>query len=87
VKLSIPDGVVYETVEDEVVLLSLTGGMYYKLNGSGRRIWSLIAEHGDLEKVQEAMVREFAADPDEIRRDVAALVDDLRAHDLVLVEP
>ena len=82
-KLSIPEGVIFETVDDQVVLLSLAGGNYYKLNGSGTRIWTLIQELGDLEKVEQAMVSEYNADATEIRRDVAALVEDLKTHGLV----
>ena len=82
-KLVIPKNVIFEEVDRQVVLLSLDGGRYYKLNGSGTRIWMLIQEQGDLERVQEAMVAEYDADPAEVRRDVAALVDDLRAHGLV----
>lgn len=85
-KLTIPDGVIFEEVDEQVVLLSLEGGRYYKLNGSGSRVWALIREHGDLEKVQEAMASEYSADPNEIRRDVATLVADLETHGLVLVD-
>jgi hypothetical protein len=63
--------------------LSLGGGSYYKLNGSGSRVWSLIREHGDLGIVQDALVDEYGVDPEQVRRDVAALVDDLKAHGLV----
>jgi hypothetical protein len=83
VKLSIPQDVIFETVDEQVVLLSLAGGTYYKLNGSGSRIWSLIQEHGDLEKVEEAILGDYDADPDQVRRDIAALVADLKAHGLV----
>ena len=82
-RLSIPEGVIFETVDDQVVLLSLEGGSYYKLNGSGSRIWALIQEHGDLDKVEQVMVGEYDADPHQIRRDIAALVEDLRAHGLI----
>jgi Coenzyme PQQ synthesis protein D (PqqD) len=85
-KLLIPKDVIFEEVDHQVVLLSLDGGRYYKLNGSGSRVWALIQEHGDLGKVQDAMVHEFEADEDEVRRDVATLVADLEAHDLLHVD-
>lgn len=85
-KLLIPKDVIFEEVDDQVVLLSLDGGRYYKLNGSGSRVWALIQELGELGKVQDAMVREFDADQAEVRRDVATLVADLEAHGLVEAE-
>ena len=87
-KLLIAKDVIFEEVDDQVVLLSLEGGRYYKLNGSGSRVWALIQEHGELEKVQDAMAEEFKADEADVRRDVATLVADLQAHGLVeVVEP
>jgi hypothetical protein len=83
VKLSIPDDVIFETVDEQVVLLSLGGGTYYKLNGSGSQIWSLIREHGDLDEIERALIDEYQADPEQIRRDLMTLVDDLKAHGLV----
>lgn len=85
-RLSIPEDVIYETVDGQVVLLSLAGGSYYKLNGSGSRIWALIREHGELTKVEEDMIDEYEADPEQIRRDIAALVADLQAHGLLQTE-
>lgn len=82
-KLVIPKDVIFEKVDDQVVLLSLEGGRYYKLNGSGSRVWALIQEHGELKKVQDAMTQEFDADEAEIRSSVATLVADLEAHGLV----
>ena len=85
-RISIPDDVIFETVDDQVVLLSLEGGSYYKLNGSGSRIWALIRELGDLAKVEQTMVDEFEGEPEQIRRDVSTLVDDLKSHGLVVVD-
>lgn len=82
-RLSIPEDVIFETVDGQVVLLSLGGGNYYKLNGSGSRIWALIQELGDLRQVEETMIAEYDADAEQIRRDVATLVDDLKAHGLL----
>jgi len=84
-KLLIAKDVIFEAVDDQVVLLSLDGGRYYKLNGSGSRVWALIEEHGELEKVQDAMAGEFEADEADVRRDVATLVADLQAHGLIEV--
>jgi 4-diphosphocytidyl-2C-methyl-D-erythritol kinase len=84
-RLLIAKDVIFEEVDDQVVLLSLEGGRYYKLNGSGSRVWALIKEHGELQKVQDAMAEEFDADEAEVRRDVATLIADLEAHGLVEV--
>ena len=85
-RISVPDDVIFETVDGQVVLLSLEGGSYYKLNGSGSRIWTLIRELGDPDKVEQALVDEFDGEPEQIRRDVSTLIDDLKSHGLVVVD-
>jgi hypothetical protein len=85
-KLLIAKDVVFEEVDDQVVLLSLDGGRYYKLNESGSRVWALIQEHGELEKIQDEMAREYQADEAQIRRDVAKIVSDLEANGLVQID-
>lgn len=86
VKLTIPEGVLFEEVDGQVVLLSLEGGAYYMLNGSGSRVWELIREHGDLDQVEAAMAAEYAADAELIHREVAQLVDELQARGLVALD-
>jgi hypothetical protein len=84
-KLSIPDDIIFEKVDDNLVLLSLQGGTYYKLSGAGPRIWELVGELGDREKVEAALTEEFEADPAQIKKDVAVLLNDLKIHGLIRV--
>ncbi len=85
-RLAIKKNVIFEELGEEMVLLDLDGGTYYKLNGTGSRIWSLIGQHGDSDKVEQAIVAQYEVDPDRARREVAALVDDLEARGLVAVD-
>jgi hypothetical protein len=86
VRLTPNPGVIFEELEGEVVLLQLEGGMYYKLNESGARIWALIQEHGELEKVQDAMTGEYDVDAEVARRDVERIVEELSSRGLITVE-
>lgn len=85
-KLSVADNVIFESVDDNVVLLSLDNGTYYKLSGTGPRIWELIQELGDLNEVEGVLSAEFNADASLIKKDVAVLVADLEAHGLVTTD-
>jgi Coenzyme PQQ synthesis protein D (PqqD) len=86
VRVSISPSVIFEELEGEVVLLHLEGGMYYKLNGSGTRIWSLIQQHEDVSDVVRAVTAQYHVEPDVAERDVAALVKQLEEKGLVTVE-
>ena len=85
-KLRINPNVIFERLENEAVLLQLEGGIYYKLNGSGTRIWALIQEHGDLDKVLEALGGEYQVDPEVARRDVDRIVQELEERGLIVAE-
>lgn len=85
-KLSISPDVAFEELGGHAVLLQLEGGVYYKLNGSGSRIWALIQEHGDLDRIQSALETEYEVDPQTAKRDVARLIQELESRGLVVVD-
>jgi hypothetical protein len=86
VKATVSDKVIFEELDDQVVLLDLQGGSYYKLNGTGTQIWALIMEHGDIERIEETIAARFDVDPERARRDIARLVEDLESRGLIVVD-
>lgn len=78
--------VVWRLVEGEVVLLSVTSGEYFSLDGVGSRVWSLIPDTGvTVGDLCTSLCEEFDAPADAIARDVGALCDRLVAADLLVV--
>ncbi|MCF8297447.1 MAG: PqqD family protein [Saprospiraceae bacterium] len=45
--------VIFELIDGEIVLLNLTNGNYYTIDGLGVLIWGLIIKSGDSEKIIE----------------------------------
>ncbi|MDQ3878985.1 MAG: PqqD family protein [Actinomycetota bacterium] len=84
-RFRIPEGVVFETIDDEMVLLNLNSGTYFKLNATGHRIWSLIQERGDSDYVIDQMTGTFSVDRAVVERDLEALVNELQAHGLLSI--
>ena len=81
-KLS-PD-VVFRDLDGEAVILDLVSGTYFGLNEVGTRIWRLVDEGRDLSQIADVMASEYQADRETIARDVARLLDDLRARRLIV---
>ena len=52
------DGVVFQEVEGEMVLLNLEAGRYYAAGDVGARFWELLVESGDLEQIVPRMLSE-----------------------------
>jgi len=84
--VSVPKGVLSTEADGEAVLLNLENGQYHTLNEVGARMWALLAEHGQVEAVVQAMVNEYEVGVDEVRRDLMDLVKELAAQGLLKVD-
>ena len=77
-----PD-VLFQEIEGETVLLDPGVERYYALDDVGTRFWQLLNEHGDVDVVVAAMLREFDVDEQTLRSDLDALLASLREAGLV----
>jgi hypothetical protein len=69
----------------EIVMLNLKNGSYYGLDGVGARVWSLIQSPQPVAAVRDAIIAEYAVDPDRCESDLLVLLDELAAAELVEV--
>jgi len=76
------DDAVFRELDGQSVLLNLTTGMYFGLDGVGTHVWQLAAEHGSLREIRQRLVDEYDADPAIIERDLLALAETLVARGL-----
>ena len=79
------DGLLTTEVDGELVGMSVEQGACYGLNAVGTRIWALIAEPRSIDSLCEQLLAEFDVAEDRCRREVIALIEDLRADRLVTV--
>ena len=75
--LSIPQEVMSRLVGDETVLLDLASGIYFGLDGVGKRIWETVAEGRNLEEIATVITSEFEVDEAQAQADVIAFAQDL----------
>ena len=57
-------------LDNEAVLLNTKTGKYFCLNGTGERIWELLQQHKDTQKVFTVMQDEYDVDKDVLLNDV-----------------
>ncbi len=76
----------FRQLQGESVLLQLDKGEYFGLNEVGTRIWQLIVEKGDLDEVERAMSQEYSVEPATLSADLARVVEELVAKELIVVE-
>ena len=70
-------------VEGESIVLSRSKGLYVAIQGSGDRIWQLLATETSVDDVIHTIQNEFDVDADQCTRDVLAFIQELA--DLSLV--
>jgi hypothetical protein len=72
-------------VDGEAVVLDLEGGVYYGLNPAGARIWSLVQAPQRVRQVEAVLLDEYEVEPEQCRREMLALLEDLLRHGLIQV--
>jgi hypothetical protein len=84
--LSIPENVVSEVLGEETVLLNLDSGVYFSLSETGTRIWQLLRDLGQADRIADAMAEEYDAPRDRLQADVEDLIQKLMDRGLVRAE-
>lgn len=84
-RVTVAEDTVFRELDGEAVILQLESGMYYGLDPVGTRLWQLIDQHGQLQPVYDAALREFDVEPAQLRSDLLALVSELAGKQLVVV--
>ena len=69
-RLSIPPQVMSRLVGDETVLLDLASGIYFGIDGVGKRIWESLADGYSLGEITAVIVAEFDVDEAQAQADV-----------------
>ena len=85
-KLTVPAEVLTQRLpDDELVILNLETEQYYGLDKTGTIMWTALTEAGDVERAYTRLQERFDVDPEVLRRDLDAFVDQLRSRGLVRV--
>lgn len=81
----IPDGILHQNLEDELVLLNLHTGVYFGLDSIGARTWELIHahQHLPLQQVLDSLVGEYEVQRDRCADDLLHLVTRLEENRLL----
>ena len=75
-----------QEVNGETVILDLNSESYFGLDEVGTRIWQLLQEHGNVQKVFDNMLEEFDVDADQLEKDLNELVDKLEEAGLITLQ-
>lgn len=79
------DDVLFQDLDGESVLLNLDNEHYHGLGEVGTRIWELLTADSSVETLIETIVVEYDVDEATFRNDLATLIDQLLAENLIQV--
>jgi hypothetical protein len=75
-----------KVIDGEAIIMNLSNGAYYSMDGSGALIWSLIEQGAAVGAIAERLARHYGLEPEAVHRDVERLTGELLAESLVVAE-
>ena len=85
--ITISPEVLAQEVGSETVLLDLQSEIYFGQDEVGTRIWQLLQQHNDLQKIFDTMQVEYDIDAIQLKIDINELLERLFEEELIAVEP
>ena len=79
----IPEGVLFQDVSGETVLLDLSSESYFGLDPVGTRIWALLNENKSVGQVLDALLEEYEVERGTLEADLEELLDKMLAAGLI----
>ena len=70
----------------EVVILGLQSEEYFSLDGVGTRIWEMIQEPRTVQEILDAILNDYAVEPERGERDLLAVLGELAGEGLVEIK-
>lgn len=80
-------GLIEAEVDGELIGLEVEQGVCYGFNATATRIWALIEEPKRLSEIRDLLLAEYAVDAETCERELRAVLAELEADGLVVLEP
>ncbi|MBP3228707.1 MAG: PqqD family protein [Bacteroidaceae bacterium] len=61
--MKIAENITYKTLQDKVVAVDITTGVYYTMNAVASHIWLLLEKHAEKQELLDALIKDFPDTP------------------------
>jgi len=85
-RLRIPEDVIFRDLAGEAVILNFDTGVYFGLDAVGTRMWNLIGELGDRERILKVLLAEYDVEERRLRNDLDDLIARLLENGLLNID-
>ena len=79
------DSILFSGLDDEILMMSIDNGEYYKLDEMGACIWAMLEEPSAISDLCNVLMSEFDIDLDTCRQDVLEFVNDMYSMEVITV--
>lgn len=76
--------IAYEVLDGEAVLINLSNGMYYSIEGVGGRVWELIEGGQTLTTIKRIILAFYEIGEQQVEKDLNAFIEELIDENLVV---
>lgn len=83
--VEIPSNVVSKKVDDDVVVLNIKDGTYFKLNETGTIVWDQLAQGASIEEAIGQILKSYNSSYEVAKKDVVSLVASLQDEGLLKI--
>ena len=83
-RVAVPDGVLISHLQEESVILNLESERYFGLDDVGTRFLTVLTSSETLEAAHQKLATEYDVDPEVLREDLLALVENLVEQGLLI---
>ena len=78
--------IVFNAIDDEIVMLSIENGEYYGLDAIGSRVWKLIENPVSFEYITSELIQEFNVSESTCIKDVSEFLISLKEKNLIILD-
>ena len=85
--IQLEPSLLYSKVGDEIVLLTIESGKYFKVDAVGSRIWEIIKTPISIENLCGQLVAEYDVSYEQCLRDISPFLEKINRDNLILINP
>ena len=78
--------IVRNTIDSEVVIMSLAKNNYFRINKIGSHIWELLKTPITLEEINKVMMAQYNVEPEICRKDVLQFIEEVLKLELIMIQ-
>jgi hypothetical protein len=79
--------IVYDTIEEETIMINLKNGNYYNLDKNGTIVWDIIEKGGDIEIYIRTITKIFNLPAEQTKKDIEIFISSLIMENLLVPLP